>query len=402
MSAICVLTFQFSLVDESTRVVWLSRHVRVIDSPTGRTRTAPSSTPGKPKRQSSLSAALVVFLATVVLAAAFLAVARMVREQYTLSNINDPLKAGQAEPIGWWIARDFLRQPKASNIVLFSNSQLGGLRAADAKAADKQLDFVLDHRSYSVEKALSSNGDGTTVFISSQPGSNVSDYYAMVNALFSDERKPELAVFALAPRDFMGNGLDYPGDSQYYRFFSRCRSAAELNDIAYPDWQSKFDSLIKETFDYQIPKVRTKQFVFLPADKQVYRETAVPYSSKNWQIDSPMFTQELTIFDSMLAILNRENVKVLVVLLPFAEPTNNPGEAKVLSLLQKKFQNHAIVNQSGQDLFLLDLSSDSRFNKADFLDPIHLSQNGGDKFAKIVAEFITVRKMLHNRTVSRI
>ena len=138
---------------------------------------------------------------------------------------NKTINSSDKKPIGAWLQNDYARSD-APAILILGDSQLGGLRSADAKVAGRKLDFALDHRGYPVENelrkinfttepsrldvsnALSKLGfanslnhtpgnsrfasGGITsaspkVFIASQPGSIASDYYVMTKSLISEK-----------------------------------------------------------------------------------------------------------------------------------------------------------------------------------------------------------------------
>ncbi len=275
---------------------------------------------------------------------------------------------------------------------------MGGLRAADAQVAGRNLDFVLDHRGYALERAL--NGDAQSglnrVFVASQPGPLVSDYYAMVRALITSDRKPDLVVLAVAPRDFMSNGLSYPGASQYFRFFSPLidwQGALPLRDLAYPSLSSRFDSSVRQIIGPHVPACGAGKFVFLRQDKQRYKDIDIDGDCHEESLASTSVTTQLAFFEETIAWLRKAPCTVVVVSLPLLS-THQKSRSFTTELNGRIARTCAEgKGLPGACVSFLNLSVDKRFIKEDFLDPIHLSQAGGHKFANIVSNWIKTNNL---------
>lgn len=330
-------------------------------------------------------------------------------------------ESSPSKPICAWIEKDYTAA-KAPTVVIFGDSQLGGLRSADAKVAKRKLDFVLDHHGYSIENelqvinhsaapsrldisnALSRLGFANTlsagdrpseyneggllrspkVFIACQPGSIVSDYYAMSKGLISEKKKPAVAIITVNPRSFLDNGLSCAGDSDYFRFFAR-RSTLdnEIFNTAYPSLQSKFNFAMKNTFRAPIAQVAVGQFVFLPDDQQHFRDNLI--YPQNFSLHADTCRHQIWFLNETLKYYNALKIKPIVVSLPLL--FRNDSIAK-LKTLHDELKSPICDTCKSQNAKYFDLTTDTRFDESDFLDPVHLSQNGGAKIAKILSEYI--------------
>jgi hypothetical protein len=292
----------------------------------------------------------------------------------------------RAKPFGYWIARDYQNTNPAPDILVFGDSQLGGLRSADAKVAGTKLDFVLDHRSYALESALETANfeKEPKTFIASQPGCLVSDYLVMAESLFSDLRKPKLVVLTVTPRVFLSNGLACPGNSQYYRYFASNMPLGTMYDLAFPSLGSKLHAVVQSMMRTPVSTVAPGKYVFLPNDRQVFSDALQMYPS-NFSFSSKDCKHQIRFLEETLACLNKNKIRTIVVSMPMLK-TESVSQFR---LLQNGLAKEILGACETNDAEYLDITDDSRFTKTDFLDPIHLSQNGGEKFANILAEFIS-------------
>ncbi|MDZ4837094.1 MAG: hypothetical protein SGJ27_25195 [Candidatus Melainabacteria bacterium] len=336
---------------------------------------------------------------------------------------NKTINSSDKKTIGAWLQNDYARSD-APAVLILGDSQLGGLRSADAKVAGRKLDFALDHRSYAVESelrkinfttgpsrldisnALSKLGfanslnhpasssrfatGGVTsaspkVFIASQPGSIASDYYVMTKGLISEKKKPEIAVITINPRTFLDNGLACPGDSSYFRFFAK---HASLNgpsyNKAYPEFRDKSTAFWKNIVRSPIDQVAVGQFVFLPDDAQSFNDKTLIYPP-NFSFEPQSCRHQIWFLNETLTYLKTANIKSIVVSMPMLQEKQIAAFKKLHDSIKGEIAESCQKNEA----VYVDLTDDNRFVSSDFLDPVHLSQNGGAKVAKLIAQYAT-------------
>jgi hypothetical protein len=288
-----------------------------------------------------------------------------------------------AKPFGYWIARDYQSTASAPDIVVFGDSQLGGLRSADAKVAGTKLDFALDHRSYTIESQLNHNGGELKTFIISQPGSLVSDYLVIAESLFSDLRKPERVILTVTPRAFLGNGLPFPGRSEYYRYFSSSVPLGAMYELAFPTVESRLYAVFQSMVRAPIPTMAPGQFLFLPDDKQVFNDKIKMYPDDCvYTIDDCQ--HQMRFLGETLRYLHSQEIEASVVSMPMLKCRN----AEALRKLQPELSSEIKGLCKKYEATYLDLTDDNSFSRNDFLDPIHLSQSGGEKIAMVFSSFL--------------
>lgn len=289
-----------------------------------------------------------------------------------------------AKPFGYWIARDYQSSTSTPDIFVFGDSQLGGLRSADAKVAGTKLDFALDHRSYAIESQLNHDGGELRTFIVSQPGSLVSDYLVIAESLFSDLRKPKRVILTVTPRSFLSNGLPFPGRSDYYRYFSSSVPLGAMYDLAFPTVGSKLYAVFQSMLRAPISTMAPGQFVFLPDDKQVFNDKIKMYPD-NFVYSSKDCEHQMRFLDETLRFLQKQKIEASVISMPMLKSEDVAVFRKLQPQLSSEIQD--LCKQ--YDAEYLDLTEQDSFTKKDFLDPIHLSQSGGEKIASILSSYLT-------------
>jgi len=303
--------------------------------------------------------------------------------------VNTEFVPMHAKPAGYWIARDYLIGESTPDLVIFGDSQLGGLRSADAKVAGKKLDFVLDHRSYSLESCLKANGFGPVeTFVAAQPGSVISDFYIMSKSLFVGRKKPKAVAIAVSPRVFLTNGLHYPGDSQYFRYFAPHADSRDVDTIAYPNLGNKTHAWLKNTLHMPVELLEPGQFQFLTEDPQTYNDKLNIYPS-NFQFELEHCKHQMRCLKELIAFLNENNISCTVVEMPMLDRS---------SVTELRQLNHELMPElealcAESNAQFIDLSNDGEFIQSDFLDPVHLSQIGGLTFSSVLAQAIAENRV---------
>ncbi|MBX9671569.1 MAG: hypothetical protein K2X93_28530, partial [Candidatus Obscuribacterales bacterium] len=246
--------------------------------------------------------------------------------------------------------------------------------------AGRKLDFVLDHRGYKLESILATGP--SSVFVSAQPGSLVSDYYATLRALVDRSRcTPRMVILTVSPRVFLNNGLSYPGESDYYRYFSTVTNLEEADALAY---RSVFDRLgedVRSRMRRPLLAVQPSQFVFLPNDLQIYQERQL--MPPDLRVEQVSMNNQLGFLQKTINFLNAKKIYCLVVSMPVASGPTHQKYRRISIELCKKLAPLS----SSKDFSFINLDN-MRFQNDDFLDSIHLSQKGGETFAKAIAGYL--------------
>lgn len=356
-------------------------------------------------------------------------------ESAVADSLERPAKEGR--PAGFWLAHSYFRLPRAPEIVVFGSSQLEGMRAADARACGRDLDFVLDFRGFSLEKALIPHWslfDSARVFVAQMPGTLISDYFIIERALL-EKNVPRMAVITISPRDFMDNGMPYIGSSHSYQFFAPYVNQGDLRNIAYPTrslrwmllsqvlgarldpavsliaglWQpaasalSNTNSLVSNAMfsvfkhrkkpgqEHQMMCLRPGDVVFHPDARKTYSDREISYPKELCRFESKSFNHQMRFFDRLLNDLRERGVQTVVVEMPVTRENHERLSADNWRRFHSTIAAHCMQYQAK----CIDLSDAKNFNHDDFLDEIHMSLAGGDKLAK------TIGAELHQQHIYR-
>jgi hypothetical protein len=350
-------------------------------------------------------------------------------------DISDASQSGR--PCSWWLTRAYLREESAPDIVLFGSSQMGCLGGADARFRNRKLDFVIEKRCKIFEAVLKEKTmTDASAFVCAAPGQMISDHFLVAKTLFA-LRKPRLVVITLAPRDFIDNFLADVSSTEPYRFYLPYLSEdAQAKKLLLTSWPEQLKDGIGRLFPLKnvsqliswsgllqklpLPaqpaqsQERDIGWLFsvnansdlmhpymcmtLPKMPNNFKDNTLEYSKRYHNCNPPLYRQELGFLNELLQYTKDEQIKVLVVAMPLT--------AMNRALLPQVFwTNYKVAIQTAcaqHQAKLLDLSQADGFAPTDFIDTVHLSQDGGvklvDKITEAIAQEQTFKTALNHRT----
>lgn len=145
-------------------------------------------------------------------------------------------------PVGhgwaWWAANEYRKPEKSFNVVVFgSSAMMHPLWLGEATYRNEDVDLVVDHRSRCLEDAIKKGAPGTkpNCFNFAMPGVMPSDDYMIVNGLFRKDKKPNLIVISLHPRDLMDNTFGPAASSRHYKYLARFVEPKPPLELAMPE-----------------------------------------------------------------------------------------------------------------------------------------------------------------------
>jgi hypothetical protein len=318
----------------------------------------------------------------------------------------------------WWMARSFVREETAPDVVLLGSSQVNSPSwAADACLTQKPVD-CLDHREVlALEQSLKSELALTRapkVMNCAVQGGMASDYYMIERSLFQEGHKPKIVVLCVSPRDFIDNKLVAASSTEPFRFFSRFMNPGKLAQLAYTDPSARFFAALDNATS-RVPLRRLNELIanrfasfqedqkksapkrgeelaqaisnghqqvklgewVVPADMgSVFVDNTEEYRQRYANPKPASYQIQMTFFRELMQDLNGRGYTVFVVEMP-----TSPGNQ---ALLPQSFWHEfrssmqSICKDSGSRW--TDLSADPDFQKQDYLDTVHLNGRGGLKF----------------------
>lgn len=330
-----------------------------------------------------------------------------------------------SNPFCWWIANAYLKEKTAPDVVVFGSSQMGSAMAtADAQYLFQLVDVVIHRHIVFLEDELKkkfTTAKTINVLSLSSPGSMVSDSYMMSRALFSEGKKPKLAIISISPRDFIDNTLPSPAATEQFKYLSRFVDVTGVENFAYTDPFARLDfqlnklplrllglqwQLAGKTNAAEQPQltaaatkdvlqsikagasfVKPGQWV-VPANlPPIWADNSKEYVSRFKNPNSPNYKAEMGFFAQWLKDLQAQNIQVLVVGMP-SLPMNR---ALLPGSFWTRFRQDVATACSTSSANWLDLTDSQAFSRPDYLDTVHLNAHGGFKLFRIIVQDLSTK-----------
>ncbi len=379
--------------------------------------------PSSPNSQSKFVSRFLLALLLFVLAnSAFGKLSATTTRALKAENFKDITDASQSgRPCSWWLTRAYLNEEKTPEIVVFGSSQMGCLAAADARFQNRKLDFVIEKRCRIFEDRIkTASQTETSVFSCAAPGQMISDHYMAAKTLFP-VRKPDLVIITVAPRDFIDNFLVDVSATEPYRFYLPYLSAdVQARKLLITNWTERIkDSMgrylplknVAQTISWRrlldvlpLPLVDQQEkdigWLFsvnadsdlmhpymcmaIPKMPTGFKNNTLEYSKRYHDCNPPIYRTEMGFLNELLDYLKSERIKALVVEMPLT----GMNRALLPPVFWTNYQSALHSACAQHDAKLLDLSQAEGFGKGDFIDTVHLSQDGGVKLVEKISQTI--------------
>ncbi len=313
---------------------------------------------------------------------------------------------------------------------LSSSSKLAPLEGA---STDVSARFTLN-----LEQAFGTRiGSPVTLAMAAVPGSMVSDQYYLLKEAVSQNRAPALVILTLAPRDFIDNDVGLKLEETPLR---RVLSFLSSNRHFLPPclsaegWQKCIDShrrffalmqkrLRRGAVSWSCTLLNREESLWFAQQKMLSKAASksntgtsetVPNSKPNMDEQEKILVDDLNLYrrrylpinrellslqmnhlEELLILASKENIGVVVFFMPLSRANREMLPDEWL----KQFSYHCKqkVNSFGFDIYdLNEIGYQATFDRSDFVDSVHLSVSGAEKFYDIF-----VQKLLESSTVSK-
>lgn len=330
----------------------------------------------------------------------------------------------------WWATHEFMDAPRAPNVVVLGSSVvMHPLWHHEADYRQQTVDLVADHRSRFLEDAIekSSGLRGVQCFNFGLPGSMASDDYMVVRALFKPNKKPDLVILGICPRDMVDNRFNCAGSSKHFQYLSRFTETKSLLDLSMPQIWQRTGYLISESVYFsskaQAAQVFTSEFVKKlaapfeshlapsPLDRKseedkrfaMYQDLvekgfwiAKPNAPFMFMADTadlkkrfktpnnPLFANQKKWLELCLELCEEKGVKVALVNMPNTKIARSVMPAGV-------YERHvACLKELSAKYKCLYVDADlpDYYGQKDFTDWCHLSADGGKKAFEVIAKTV--------------
>lgn len=330
-----------------------------------------------------------------------------------------------------WTIKAFLGMQQPANIVFLGSSlMLVPLDGVDADFLNERVDGSQHHHSAFFESTFQKlTGLSTRSFTFALPGEMPSDAYLIVNNLLHGNRRPDILVYGVGPRDFLDNLLPSPASTDPFRYLSRFGDITPIADRVLTDWQERFsyelgrlyclygdretiatnagraitpivDRMLPKpagtpeiTFDdkhvlfpeYRPCQISQGQAIFRPipiGQAQPFLDNVAEYKKRYAKLNWDTYLTQMGFLADALQVARDQGVKCVVVAMPLTEVNR--------SLLSKQswsaYINGVASTAKAKGATFIDFSAHPDFVQSDFGDTVHLHSGGGRKFLEKLAQ----------------
>lgn len=280
-------------------------------------------------------------------------------------------------------------------------------------------DIFHHHRSYSMEKALSSGDKKPEVFSLAIFGQMASDVYIFANELFKPGESPKVAVWGIAPRDFYDAELAGPMNTITFQRMVGLGNLGQYAEQYLPSHQQKLDFVLsKGVYLYgqrwyaqkEIRKGFNKVYntIFgvteteykpqtgfnvnhqgaLPDPKFLWDLSVKEYKSRYRNIDTDKLSMQMSFSKKLIEMCKQKGVKLIVVNMPLSDSNRGIMPDGFYDAYIKEVKS--LAQAGGADF--VDLGANPQFVRMDYWDTAHMNHTGGYKLVDMLAP--TIKKYL--------
>ena len=283
-------------------------------------------------------------------------------------------------------------------------------------------DFFHYHGSIALERKLAEAGaPGQRVYSLAVFGEMISDGYIYVNDFLKGDKKPDVLVFGIAPRDFSDSDLPSPTATFTFKRLIGLDNFARYADLYIPKWQDKADFVATHAcFFYgkrwhlqheveraigrmynvlKLPKEsdalaagaadaskNTAGFMLSGSTDERWSSSAMEYRRRYHDIATKDLSIQEGFLSRLLEVCSERHIKVVLVNMPLSAKNRTLLPADFYSRFRAKIGS--IAARPG--VKFVDLGDSADFTDVDFWDTAHLDHFGGHKLLDHIAKDIAV------------
>ena len=339
-----------------------------------------------------------------------------------------------------WAIEHFSRLGTAPQVVLLGSSlMLTPINLADAQVLDKTLDGSQHHESAYFSQLIENlTGRHVQTFNFALPGEMPSDAFLITKLLLKGDKKPELIVYGVGPRDFMDNLLASPSSTDPYHYLAKLDDGALAKTNS--QWDERLDGLlgkiiypygkreeITEQFGrlldkltaellpesirshrfsnqqlhtllplYQPMRIAVGECMFSPMAMQKssgFKDNIEEYKRRYGSLKWETFLSQLRYLANCLEVARKQGTEVVIVSMPITRV----NRSLIPSLAWHAYKRSLRVIAMSKGARFVDLDESKEFSDADFGDTVHLNTIGGIKLIQLIVAEVLQQDRLTNR-----
>lgn len=339
-----------------------------------------------------------------------------------------------------WAIEDFLsdKQGRPQIVFLGSSLVLVPVAGVDADWLGRSIDGSKHHHSlYFESKFKEKSGLSVRTYNFGLPGEMPSDAFLITKFLLKGEKKPDIIVYGVGPRDFMDNLLPAPSSTDPYLYLSRFGDVGSYAALIAPEWQQRLnfelerlcylfgrkydfnvqgERILSRLLDRAVPKPQTnKPFTIhdrrnlfpdyhpmeITANECFFRPTSAAerkfsdanlneYKKRYGKLKWKTFLDQMTFLSDLMHTARERDTHVVLVAMPITDLNRNLLEPGTWESYRRSLK----VLSASKGATFIDLGQSESFSTDDFMDTVHLHSGGGMKWLDILAERLSQNKVV--------
>lgn len=338
-----------------------------------------------------------------------------------------------------WTIKDFLERRDCPNVVFLGSSLvLVPIDGIDADYLGRKIDGSQHHHScYFEDKFKQSTGLDVKSFNFALPGEMPSDAFLIVSNLLKGEKKPEVIIYGLGPRDFLDNLLPSPAATDPFRFLSRFGNIDSIAGRTMPDWADRFSYELGKLFytygkkddlvgyalkgcrqfvdalvplpkganlltyddrhllvpEYRPCEVFPGQAMFRPSTAKewsAFSDNLAEYKKRYAKLKWDTYLTQMEFFADTLACARKRGIRFVVVTMPVTDI----NRSLLSDLNWNVYRQGVLAMAKRKGATIVDLSESTAFKRSDFMDTVHLHSLGGRKWLDLVVDRLSTNKQV--------
>jgi hypothetical protein len=330
----------------------------------------------------------------------------------------------------WWTVKNFRECRNHADVLLIGSSLMCRvINEGEATYAHRVLNGHAHYYSQKLEDLLSQELKTKIKSISlSIPGLNASDASVVGCELLQGQKKPNIIVYGIAPRDVMDNALESPAGTDVFHLMEKIGNLSDVAYTARPTREDKFKYAFNQLLSRAVPLYKDQEELVVcfrreasnllqeyvptpaigyvpPSVTPIDRETRVamrllsPDSEANLRIfpsdaEHPehfdfrncylaaynpfrpkQYRTQLDFVDRFLRTAQERDMKVVLVNMPLRQDSFDLMPANFYNLYSQDIRRLAATRGAT----LIDMQP-MAFEDEDFVDQVHLTGTGACKF----------------------
>ncbi len=336
-------------------------------------------------------------------------------------------------PFYTWTAcaiEDFLSNAQGRPQIDFVGSSLvlAPLGGVDADFTNAAVDAPHHHRSLYFEDAFKKRtGESIKTFNFALPGEMPSDAYLITKFLMKGEKRPDVIVYGVGPRDFLDNLLPSPSATDPYAWLSRFGDVNDRISLISPDWQQRmnyemgrliypygqkvdlnnsFCRAVTATLNKVVPptnggapmsvrriilpeyrnfEVAKNECLFTPttdANRPAFSDNIAEYRKRYKQMKWETYLTQMRFMIDILTIARERKTHVVIVAMPITEINRSLLSDLAWDTYKKSIKVIALAKGAS----FIDMEASGKFKTKDFSDTVHLHSGGGAKLLDLISD----------------